>query len=93
MKHVLIRSTAFIRATKRQLRKNPGLKDGVLEALKLLEEDVYHPYLKTHKLTGILKGSWACSAGYDLRIIFSFVKHKGKEAILLETIGTHDEVY
>jgi mRNA-degrading endonuclease YafQ of YafQ-DinJ toxin-antitoxin module len=30
---------------------------------------------------------------YDLRIMFSFVKHEGKEAILLETIGTHDEVY
>ena len=31
--------------------------------------------------------------GYDLRIIFSFAQHEGVEAILLETMGTHDEVY
>jgi len=48
--------------------------------------------LKTHKLKGELAGSWACSAGYDLRIVFEFVQHEGNEAILLQTIGTHDEV-
>ena len=41
------------------------------------------------KLTGVLTGSWACSAGYDLRVIFKLVKH----AIILQSIGTHDEVY
>ena len=75
------------------LRKKPALASDVHEALTLLETDVFHPYLRTHKLTGNLQGSLACSAGYDLRIIFSLVKHQGKEAILLETIGTHDAVY
>jgi mRNA-degrading endonuclease YafQ of YafQ-DinJ toxin-antitoxin module len=37
--------------------------------------------------------SWSCSSGYDLRIIFKFVEHEESQAILLETIGTHDEVY
>lgn len=45
------------------------------------------------KLKGPLEGSWACSAGYDLRIVFSFGDHEDSEAILLETVGTHDEVY
>jgi len=49
--------------------------------------------LQTHKLTGKLKGSWACSASYDLRIVFKFVEHEGREAILLESVGTHEEVY
>jgi hypothetical protein len=40
-----------------------------------------------------LEGSWACSAGYDLRILFRFVTHSGAEAILLLTVGGHDEVY
>jgi mRNA-degrading endonuclease YafQ of YafQ-DinJ toxin-antitoxin module len=42
---------------------------------------------------GSLQGSLACSAGYNLRIVFSFAIHEGKEAVLLETIGTHEEVY
>jgi len=75
------------------LRKKTGLASDVYEALRLLELDAFHPYLRTHKLIGSLQGSLACSAGYDLRIVFSFVKHQGKEAILLETIGTHEEVY
>lgn len=59
----------------------------------MLEKDAFNPQLKTHKLKGKYKGSWACSAGYDLRIIFKFVKHKKTDAILLETVGTHEEVY
>ena len=35
----------------------------------------------------------SCSGSYDLRIIFKLVEHEGVQAILLETIGTHDEVY
>jgi len=37
----------------------------------------------------------ACSAGYDPRIIFDFVKDKKRKEddIFLIEIGTHDEVY
>lgn len=93
MRRILLRSNAFIRATKKMLHKKPALANDLRKSLTLLEENAYHPTLRTHKLTGSLRGSWACSAGYDLRIIFSFVQHEDKEAILLETIGTHDEVY
>ena len=31
--------------------------------------------------------------GYDLRIIFELVPHGGTEAILMQSVGTHDEVY
>ena len=61
--------------------------------LELLASDAFHPQLKTHKLKGKLAGPWACSAGYDLRVIFHFVNQKGADAILLEGVGTHDEVY
>lgn len=93
MKRVLLRSNSFIRTTKKLLHKKPHLALPVREALSLLAEDAYNPLLRTHKLTGNLQGSWACSAGYDLRIVFSLEKIEGKEVILLETIGTHDEVY
>jgi mRNA-degrading endonuclease YafQ of YafQ-DinJ toxin-antitoxin module len=69
------------------------MAEDIKEALELISEDVFHPRLKTHKLKGSLKGSLACSAGYNLRIIFKIVKYEKSEAVLLETIGTHEEVY
>jgi mRNA-degrading endonuclease YafQ of YafQ-DinJ toxin-antitoxin module len=58
-----------------------------------LQNDAFDPRLKTHKLKGEMAGRWAASAGYDLRIIFRFVQHDGREAILLLSVGSHDDVY
>ena len=93
MTYVLLRSTAFVRETKKTLKKNPRLASSLKTTFQLLSTDPYTPSLKTHKLKGDLKSYWACSAGYNLRIIFRFVEHEGCEAILLASIGTHDEVY
>ena len=51
--------------------------------------------ITTHGGTSRVKflESWSCSVGYDLRIIFKFVEYEESQAILLETIGTHDGVY
>jgi len=89
----LLQSTAFVRAAKRLLKKQADAADDLRQTLQLLADDAFNPELKTHKLKGELAGSWACSAGYDLRIVFEFVKHEGAEAILLQTLGSHDEVY
>lgn len=69
------------------------MSEDIQQALELLAEDAFHPRLRTHKLKAKLEGSWACSVGYDLRIVFTFVQDEGVEAILLETVGTHEEVY
>jgi mRNA-degrading endonuclease YafQ of YafQ-DinJ toxin-antitoxin module len=89
----LIRSQAFVRAAQRLLKKNPESAGGLRAALEQLADDAHHPSLRTHKLKGDLEGLWACRAGYDLRIVFSFVPHEGEQAVLLQTVGTHDEVY
>jgi addiction module RelE/StbE family toxin len=93
MNDPLLRSTAFIRAAQRLIRKNPSAANELREALNKLTEDPFYPRLRTHKLKGAFLGVMACSAGYDLRILYEFVPHEGKTAILLLTIGTHDEVY
>jgi addiction module RelE/StbE family toxin len=93
VKRQLIRSSAFVRAAKRLLEKQPNLENAFYQALTLLAEDAFNPKLRTHKLKGKLQGSWACSAGYDLRIVFDIVHHDGSEAILLLTVGSHEEVY
>jgi len=92
-KRPLLRSGTFVRAARRLLKKRPDAAKPLQAALELLSEDFLHPKLKTHKLKGDLEGAWAASAGYDLRIVFELVDYKGSEAILLQTVGTHDEVY
>ena len=93
MKRLLLPTKAFERSARRLVARNPRLVDDIRLTLELLAEDAFHPRLKTHKLKGMLNGSWACSGGYDLRVVFQFVKHKGSQGILLEGVGTHDEVY
>ena len=82
-----------MRAAKKYSKTHSEAVDDLRSALQFLEADAFNPLLKTHKLSGQLKDSWACSAGYDLRIVFKFVTYENSEAILLETVGTHDEVY
>ncbi|WP_435015343.1 type II toxin-antitoxin system YafQ family toxin [Tundrisphaera sp. TA3] len=93
MNRALIRSTAFVRAAKRVMKRNPDAAEGLRDALVQLADDAFHPFLKSHKLKGELDGLWACSAGYDLRIVFSLVRQDDREAILLQSVGTHDEVF
>ena len=88
----------FTKSLKKFTMKNPKLINRVIETLDALEEEPYQPKLKTHKLTGKLKDSWACSAGYDIRVVFSFTPEADdsgemEEVILLEDVGTHDDVY
>ncbi len=93
MKRRLIRSSAFVRAAKRVVKRSPQSAEAIRETLKLLTEDAHHPKLKSHKLKGPLAGSWACSVEYDLRIVFKFVAQEEESVLLLESIGTHEEVY
>ncbi len=93
MKRPLLRTTTFVKAARRLVRKKPGNAADLRETLQILSENAFHPLLRTHKLKGKLAGTYACSAGFDLRIIFELVTHQGEEAILLLTVGTHEEVY
>ena len=93
MKFVLLRSSAFVRNARKIVKKQAQLAQNIQETLELLCIDPFPTRLRTHKLKGELKDSYACSAGYDLRIILKFVEYNQSQAILLESIGTHDEVY
>jgi mRNA-degrading endonuclease YafQ of YafQ-DinJ toxin-antitoxin module len=65
----LLPSKAFVRSARRFVHKHSQLAPELQLTLELLAADAFHPRLKTHKLKGKLAGSWACSAGYDLRIV------------------------
>lgn len=53
---------------------------------KLFREDPFSVQLKTHKLTGKLKGYWSFSIDYQYRIIFEFA---GKNIVWFHSVGTH----
>ena len=91
----LIWSKTFVRDFRRFVKKHPDLSKDIEETLRFLVKDPFAPQLETHKLKGKLSGSWACSVGYDVRIVFDFVKSKNhkKDDIFLLVLGTHDEVY
>ena len=61
MNRELIQSSAFIRATRRYLKKHPHAAEDLEATLLLLSENAFDPRLKTHKLKDDLDGVWACS--------------------------------
>lgn len=100
MSYLLIKSSAFQKKASKILKSQPDLYYPFLSVLSNLQENPFQPQLKTHKLKGKLSGSLACYLTFDLRIIFKIIdnyqvqnQETASGAILLQTIGTHDEVY
>jgi addiction module RelE/StbE family toxin len=92
MRRTLLRSPAFARDLRSWLKTRPETAASIEAVLEQLSADAAHPSLRTHKLRGPLAGCWACSVGYDLRVVFEYAQHGGAEAILLLALGTHDQV-
>ena len=93
MKRLLLRSPSFSRDLRRWLKRRPETATAIQTALDNISEDSANPILRVHPLKGPLVGCLACSAGYDVRIVFEYAKHAGAEAVRLLALGTHEEVY
>lgn len=91
----LVLTPKFRRAYRKFVRRNDALQGRIEDALRQMEIDVFAPNLGTHKLSGDLLGFWACSCGYDCRIVFSVERDltTQQEVVVLLDIGSHDEVY
>jgi len=83
--------TNFKRTFKKWSVKHRNLKSNFYETLKKLEINPRDPSLETHKLTGNLKGLWACNIHDKQRLVFEL--SNDKKQIDLSNIGSHDEVY
>lgn len=86
----LVWDQAFKRKYKKIFTLNIELKKSFWEAMSIFSQNPFDPKLRTHKLTGKLKGLWSFSASYNYRVIFSFINDHD---VLLIDIGSHDEVY
>jgi len=68
-------------------RSDLSLKKQVIKALCLLQENVHHPSLRLHKLSGT--EIYSILVNMSIRIVFK----KSKDCFYLLDIGKHEEVY
>jgi mRNA-degrading endonuclease YafQ of YafQ-DinJ toxin-antitoxin module len=83
-------STSFKRAFKRKISGKADKEEKFWRAVEIFSNDPYHPSLRTHKLSGKLKGLLSFTVEYDLRVIFYF---SDPDTARFINIGTHDDVY
>jgi mRNA interferase YafQ len=67
----LVLTEKFKRSFRKFVKRDSKLQNRIAAALIQMQQDVFAGSLSTHKLTGKLQGLYACSCGYDCRIIFS----------------------
>lgn len=90
----LVVAPQFARAARKFTRRNARLQLQIETTLTQLVANWQQPQLATHKLSGALHGAWACSCGYDCRIVFTVeTDATGELVLVLANIGTHDTVY
>jgi len=88
----LVWDDKFRRIFKKWSVQHPDLVSQFRDRLTLFISDPFHPTLRVHSLSGVLKGSWAMKISYDQRLIFRFMDD-AHTIVLLIDIGTHDQVY
>lgn len=86
----LIWGSSFKRSFRKTIESDRYLKEKFADIIGVFVEDPFSPSLRTHKLSGRLKGLWSFSIDYDCRVIFKFMDDG---SVLLIDIGNHDEVY
>jgi addiction module RelE/StbE family toxin len=58
--------------------------------MEFFAADPHDSCLRTHKLTGELRGLWSFTVEYDVRVVFQFLPNN---RVMFVDVGTHDEVY
>lgn len=80
-------SPHFEKRLKKRLIKTPSLKKKIVKQIKLLQQNIRHPSLKTHKLKGKRTEEYSCWVEGDLRITFLIIE----KTIYLTDIINHDK--
>jgi mRNA-degrading endonuclease YafQ of YafQ-DinJ toxin-antitoxin module len=83
-------SSSFRRAFKKRIKSNTELESRFWTKLEIFTNNPVEPSLRTHKLSGKMKGLWSFSVEYDQRVLFYFTDDGN--AVFID-IGNHDEVY
>lgn len=81
----IIKTVAYFDKCYKKLPKK--IREKAKEREQIFREDTFDPRLRTHKLHGKDKDSWAFWIDYIYRIKFVFLT---EEEVLFLDIGTHD---
>ena len=82
-------SRQFQKSFGKLTKKNSLLSEKIKTKVTLFRNDINHPSLKVHKLTGKLNNAWSFSVNEDIRILFIY----NNDHVLFVEIGGHDKVY
>ena len=88
----LIWDDQFKRIYLKWIRRHPELKAQFAKKISVFSGDPFHPSLKTHALSGVMKGLWSFRITYEHRLVFDFADDDRSKVILID-IGSHEEVY
>jgi mRNA-degrading endonuclease YafQ of YafQ-DinJ toxin-antitoxin module len=88
----LVWDERFKKRYRKWCSQHPHLKTRFARKIVLFAADPFDPALKTHSLSGVLKGLWSFRITYDHRRVFEFLD-EAQTSVLLIDIGTHEEVY
>ncbi len=83
-------SNSFKRAYKKKIKGHSELENLFKNKLSIFLNNPFDNRLRTHKLSGKLSEIWSFSVTFSIRVTFIFVDEK---KVLLESIGTHEDVY
>lgn len=86
----IVPTSGFRKAFKRKVRGNKNREVRFRDRVAIFQKNPFDPRLKTHRLSGQLRGFWSFSIDYDVRVVFSFVE---PNRALFVDIGSHEEVY
>jgi len=82
-KYFVVRSKSYLRAFYKLTDIEQNL---ILDKIKLLEENPFHPSLRSKKVHGS-RGLFESSVNMDIRILW---RYKNGKIILLVNVGHHD---
>ncbi len=91
MSFQLIYSESYLKRAKRFAKQHPDLKEQYRKALRLIEQNPFHPSLRIHPLQGRLTGLHSVSINISYRI--SLEMFITENEIVLVHVGSHHDVY
>ena len=83
-------SGSFKRAFKSRIEGRKDLEEKFWRRVEIFKANPHDPRLRTHKLSGELRGLWSFTVEYDVRVVFYFLP---KARAVFVDVGNHDEVY